>query len=161
MAKILLFDWGNTIMVDFGLPGPMYTWDRVAWVDGAEKALAALSSRYTCCLATNAGASTTPEVLMALKRVGAEKYFKHIFLAKEIGFKKPDKQFFRVIMDHFALPPASFVMIGDHYLNDCEGAKNAGLMTVFFNAKHLKGDFPLADAMINSLDELETIIEKL
>jgi len=161
MVKALLFDWGNTIMVDFGLPGPMYTWQRVAWVEGAEKALQRLSINYTCCLATNAGASTTPEVIMALKRVGADKYFKHIFLAKEIGFKKPDPQFFQVIIDHFNMQPSFFIMIGDNYRNDCEGAKNAGIKTVFFNAKHVKGSFPMADAVINSLDELESTIGML
>jgi len=161
MIKTILFDWGNTIMVDFGLPGPMYKWNQVAWVSGAEEALKSLSSRYICCLATNAGASTTPEVIMALNRVGAEKYFKQIFLAREIGFKKPDKRFFRAIIDRLGFPPSSLVMIGDHYQNDCEGAKHAGLKTVFFNAKKSEGDFPLADKVIRNLDELEKTIDLL
>ena len=148
-------------MVDYALPGPMYTWPRVAWVDGAEKALDALSRRYTCCLASNAGASVTPEVILALQRVGAEKYFRHIFLSKEIGFKKPDKLFFQAIMDHFALPASSFIMIGENYQNDCVGAKNAGMKTVFFNAEHATGNFPMADAVIGSMDELEPIIDQL
>jgi putative hydrolase of the HAD superfamily len=161
MIKVLLFDWGNTIMIDFGLPGPMYTWNRIAWVEGAEKALLMLSINYTCCLATNAGASTTPEVIMALRRVGAEKYFRHIFLAKEIGYKKPDNRFFETIINRLAISPASIVMIGDHYQNDCEGAKRAGIKTVFFNAKQVNGSFPMADAVINSLDELKNTIDLL
>jgi len=56
MGKIILFDWGNTVMVDFRIPGPMFTWDTVAWVCGAENALKRLTT-YTCCLATNAGES--------------------------------------------------------------------------------------------------------
>ena len=161
MIKTILFDWGNTIMVDFGLPGPMYQWNQVAWVSGAEEALKSLSRKYTCCLATNAGASTTPEVIMALNRVGADKYFKQIFLAKEIGFKKPDKRFFMAIIDHFGLIPSSLVMIGDNYKNDCEGAKHAGLNTVFFNSKNAAGNFPLADKVIRNLDELEKTIDQL
>jgi HAD superfamily hydrolase (TIGR01509 family) len=161
MIGAILFDWGNTVMVDFGFPGPMYTWNKVAWVSGAENALKTLSGKYLCCLATNAGASTTPEVLLALKRVGAEKYFKHIFLAKEIGFKKPDERFFRAIIDHLGLAPSSMVMIGDHYQKDCPGAKQAGLKTVFLNADHENGPFPMADAVIGNLDELVNTIDKL
>ena len=159
--NILLFDWGNTIMVDFALPGPMYTWEKVAWVPGAEKALQTVSKLYKCCLATNAGASTTPEVLLALKRVGADKYFSDIFLAKEIGYEKPDIRFFTTIIAHLEIPPSSIVMIGDHYKKDCAGAKVAGMKSIYFNAKNEEGDFPMADAVIQTFDDLIKIIEKL
>lgn len=161
MIKALLFDWGNTVMVDFGYPGPMYAWEQVAWVSGAEKALNSLYKKFICCLATNAGASTTPEVKMALKRVRAEKYFKHIFLAKEIGFKKPDIRFFMTIIDRLDLAPSSLVMIGDHYQNDCVGAKKAGIKTILFNADHASGSFPLADAIIGNLDDLVKTVGQL
>ena len=161
MAQTLLFDWGNTIMVDFVLPGPMYTWEKVAWVTGAENALKMISAKYRCCLATNAGASTTPEVLMALKRVGADKYFSEIFLAKEVGYEKPDKRFFIAIIEQLNLPPSSLVMIGDNYQKDCIGAKQAGLKTVFFNPAGAKGSFPMADAVIRSFDDLLMTIERL
>jgi FMN phosphatase YigB (HAD superfamily) len=161
MTKTLLFDWGNTIMVDFTLPGPMYTWEKVAWVHGAEKALQNISPHYKCFLATNAGASTTPEVLLALQRVGADKYFSGIFLAKEIGYEKPDKKFYETIISNLDLPPSSIVMIGDNYEKDCMGAKQAGLKTVFFNARHETGPFPLADAVFLNFDELDQIIEKI
>jgi FMN phosphatase YigB (HAD superfamily) len=161
MTKTLLFDWGNTIMVDFALPGPMYTWEKVAWVAGAEKALRTISSQYKCCLATNAGASTTPEVLLALKRVGADQYFSEIFLAKEIGYEKPDKRFFLTIADHLDVPPSSIIMIGDNYQKDCVGARQAGLKTIFFNAKAVTGSFSMADAVIRVFDDLDKIIEEL
>ena len=78
MVKILLFDWGNTIMVDFNLPGPMFTWERVAWVPGAEEALKALAG-YVLCIATNAGKSDSEAVKKGLARVGADRYFSFIF----------------------------------------------------------------------------------
>jgi putative hydrolase of the HAD superfamily len=161
MIKILLFDWGNTIMVDYAFPGPMYTWERVSWVPGAEKALQYLSSHYQCFLATNAGASITPEVLLALKRVGADKYFSGIFLAKEIGYEKPDLKFFTAIIERLGLPPSSIVMIGDNYQKDCIGGKNAGLRTALFNVDGKTGPFPMADAVFRSFDDLIMIIEKL
>jgi putative hydrolase of the HAD superfamily len=161
MITTVLFDWGNTIMVDYRLPGPMFTWERVDWVPGAEKALQVISSQYKCCLATNAGASTTPEVQLALNRVGAGSYFSEIFLAKEIGFEKPDVRFFAAIIERLGQPPSSVVMIGDNYKNDCEGAKLAGLKTLFFNIKGMTDPFPLADAAFRTFDELIPIIGRL
>jgi FMN phosphatase YigB (HAD superfamily) len=161
MTKTLLFDWGNTIMVDFALPGPMYKWEKVAWVPGAEKALQNISANYKCFLATNAGASTTPEVLLALQRVGADKYFSGIFLAKEIGYEKPDKRFFTTIIEHLDLPPSSIVMIGDNYEKDCMGARQAGLKTVFYNARQEAGPFPMADAVFLNFNDLVDIIERI
>ena len=37
--KTLIFDWGDTIMRDLGLPGPMKDWDRVEWIPGAKEML--------------------------------------------------------------------------------------------------------------------------
>ena len=161
MTKTLLFDWGNTIMVDFALPGPMCSWNKVALVDGAENALQILSEKYDCHLATNAGASTAKEVRLALRRADVDKFFSGIFLADEIGFCKPDTRFFHAIIDRLGLPPDSFVMIGDNYFNDCIGAKKAGMKTVFLNTNRVTGSFPMADAVIRSFDHLELIIEKL
>jgi FMN phosphatase YigB (HAD superfamily) len=154
MRKTLLFDWGNTIMVDFVLPGPMCSWDKVALVDGAENALQSLSGQYDCHLATNAGASTTKEVRLALSRVDADKFFSEIFLADEIGFAKPDIRFFNAIIDRLGHPPDSFVMIGDNYFNDCVGAKKAGMKTVLLNTNQVTGSFPMADAVIGNFEEL-------
>jgi putative hydrolase of the HAD superfamily len=161
MIKAILFDWGNTIMVDFVIPGPMCSWPKVAWVDGAENVLQMLSVKYKCFLATNAGASTSQDVLLALKRVDAEKYFSGIFLAKEIGFEKPDIRFFTTIIANIGLSPDSFVMIGDNYFKDCVGAKKAGMKTILFNAHKVAGSFPMADAVFQTFDDLVPIIEKL
>jgi FMN phosphatase YigB (HAD superfamily) len=155
MRKTLLFDWGNTIMVDFVFPGPMCSWDKVALVDGAENALQVLSEKYNCHLATNAGASTSKEVRLALSRVDADKFFSEIFLADEIGFAKPDIRFFNAIINRLGLPPDTFVMIGDNYFKDCVGAKMAGMKTVLLNSNHVTGSFPLADAVIENLKELK------
>ena len=161
MKKTLLFDWGNTLMVDYVMPGPMCSWDQVAVVEGAEEALEVLHQNYTCYVAANAGASTSEEVMMALDRVDVGKYFSGIFLAGEIGHKKPDIRFFTAIIDQLQLPAESFVMIGDNYFNDCVGAKKAGMKAVLFNTNMIKGPFPLADAVIWSLEDLPEIIEKL
>ena len=161
MTRKLLFDWGNTIMVDFELPGPMYSWDKVAWVAGAEDTIKLLFETHDLYLATNAGASDTSGVIKALKRIGADCYFKKIFLAKEVGYKKPDVRFFDFIIKELATNPSLLFMIGDHYEKDIIGAKNAGLKTIFFNPNQKKENFDKADAIIENMKELPLIIDEI
>jgi putative hydrolase of the HAD superfamily len=160
MEKILLFDWGNTIMVDFNLPGPMYTWDKVAWVPGAEDALKALAG-YNCCIATNAGKSDSEAVKKGLARVSADSYFSFIFCSQELGFEKPDSRFFRYIIEEFKTDPANCIMIGDNYEKDIAGAKTAGMRTILFNPSGKEGPFPYADSVIHGMNVLPATIKKL
>ena len=91
---LLIFDWGGTVMMDYREEGPMYQWDRVDYVPGIKNALVELSGEYKCCIATNADYSGRDALIMALKRVGAEKYFSNFFTSKDLGYEKPDKRFF-------------------------------------------------------------------
>jgi putative hydrolase of the HAD superfamily len=160
MSKILLFDWGNTIMVDFNLPGPMFTWEKVAWVPGAENALKALST-YTCCIATNAGESDSEAVKKGLARVGADSYFSFVFSSWDLGFEKPDPRFFRYVIEKLRTGPANCIMIGDNYEKDIVGAKTTGMKTILFNPSNGKGPFPQADSVIFGMDQLPATLEKL
>ena len=159
-AKFLLFDWGNTIMVDFGFPGPMFTWEKAAWVDGAEDALKKLAG-HTLCIATNAGSSDSEAVKKGLAMVGADKYFTFIFSSWDIGFVKPDPRFFGFVTDALKTHPSDCIMIGDNYKKDITGAKTAGMKTILFNPSNLEGPFPDADAVIVEMQNLPKIIEKL
>jgi putative hydrolase of the HAD superfamily len=147
-------------MVDFKLPGPMFTWERVAWVKGAEDALKALAG-YTCCIATNAGQSDSEAVKKGLARVGADTYFTFIFSSWDIGFEKPDPRFFRFIIEKLGTDAANCIMIGDNYEKDIIAAKTAGMKTIFLNHSDQREPFPHADSVIQEMDQLSVIIEKL
>lgn len=79
MIQVLVFDWGNTIMCDFDLKGPMWTWEKNEWISGAQEALEVLSKKYCCVVATSADQSNTDDMRKALARVDAEKYFRFFF----------------------------------------------------------------------------------
>ena len=160
MARVLLFDWGNTIMVDFNLPGPMYTWSSVAWVPGAEEALKELQD-YLCCIATNAGESDSEAVRKGLAMVGADPYFMYIFPSWDVGFKKPDPRFFRFIIHLLGTSPDNYIMIGDNYSKDIVGAKSVEMKTILLNTEGHDHPYPLADAVIRSMFELPDIVKKL
>jgi HAD superfamily hydrolase (TIGR01509 family) len=157
MVNLLIFDWGGTVMADSGEPGPMYLWKEVAWVPGAQEALEKLKG-YTCCIATNAGISDSQAVVKALKRVGADRYFRYVFTSRDLGFAKPDPRFFRAICEKAGSKPAKCIMTGNSYAKDICGAKEAGMKTVFYNPAPAGGLFPMADALISNMNQLPSII---
>jgi HAD superfamily hydrolase (TIGR01509 family) len=156
--QALIFDWGDTIMQDFGHPGPMSRWPEVAWIPGAEASLKKLSKHYPCVIATSADHSGTEEMIAALKRVGADRYFRHFFASNDLGYKKPDPRFFEAITNQLSLEPQACVMIGNHYEKDIVGAKKAGMQTVLFDPQKQQTQFPLADAIIHDMHNLKGII---
>ena len=159
--SLLIFDWGDTIMVDHDLPGPMSDWERVGWIPGAEEALKVLSREYRCVIATSAPHSGKNEMMAALERVGAHRYFEGFFSANDLGVRKPDPMFFTTIIQQMGALPADAVSIGNIYEKDIAGAKEAGLYTVFLNSTGEKGSFPRADRIINSMSQLVEAIGTL
>jgi FMN phosphatase YigB (HAD superfamily) len=162
MITALIFDWGNTVMRDYPeKPGPMAQWDHVEYIPFVEHCLKELSEKYTLCIASNAGFSDTSLMIASLKRVGAEKYFNYFFTSKDLGFEKPDKRFFLSITDKIKLDPSVCVMIGDSYVKDICGAESVGMKTVFFNEMKTAGDYPDADQVIYSMQELISAIDTI
>ncbi|MBI9038488.1 MAG: HAD family hydrolase [Bacteroidales bacterium] len=161
MIKALIFDWGNTIMCDFGFDGLMSEWEKVAWIEGAENSLKKLKPKYICCIASGAENSGTKDIIDALKRVGAEKYFHHFFCSKDLGHKKTSALFFQAVADNIGIKTSECVMIGDSYEKDIIGAKNTGMITVLLNSNKKPEKFNNADFIINSMDELFQIIETI
>jgi putative hydrolase of the HAD superfamily len=157
MIKTLIFDWGDTIMRDFDEPGPMSGWKQIAWIPGAEESLKVLSKKYTCIIATSASHSDVPEMKKALSRVGADQYFQLFYSRKELSFAKPDPRFFSAVLQRSGAKAETSVMIGNLYEKDIVGAKMAGLTTVFFNEKKLKGDFQDSDHIITHMNQLTNL----
>jgi putative hydrolase of the HAD superfamily len=156
--KALIFDWGDTIMRDFGLPGCMADWENVAWIPGIEEVLKEVSTIFPCIIATSAGHSGTPEMIAALKRVGADKYFDHFFSSKDLGYDKPDPWFFIETANRSGFAPGDCVMIGNIYEKDITGAKKAGMQTAFFNEKNLPGQYTDADIIFTRFDQLKAFL---
>jgi putative hydrolase of the HAD superfamily len=145
-------------MRDFGMPGPMADWNEVAYIPGAEMALRKLTKKFTCVIATSANHSGTEEMIAALKRVGANKYFHHFFSLKELGYQKPNPKFFSAITDKLGLDASMCVMIGNLYEKDIIGAKKVGMQTILFDEDRQKIDFPDADVVIHDMSDLIKII---
>lgn len=158
--KVLLFDWGDTVMKDFqGFSGPMAEWPQVETVPGIEETLQALHEEYIICLATNAGASDALLVREALARVHIDHYFTEIFTSKVLGYQKPQVEFFESILHKLNLSARECVMIGNDYMKDIVAAKEVGLQTIYLSENI--GEYEFANAVIYSMDELEKAIARL
>jgi len=156
----IIFDWGDTIMRDFKLPGPMKNWDYVEPIPGARELLERVSLRFTCCIATSADHSNTNDMKEALKRVAIDHYFHYYFSSNDLGVMKPDPEFFKAILKKMNIRSQNCIAVGNLYQKDVVPAKAAGLTTVFFNEMNESGDFPGADYVINQLGELAGILDK-
>jgi membrane-associated phospholipid phosphatase/phosphoglycolate phosphatase-like HAD superfamily hydrolase len=138
-VEVVLVDWGGTLMTDDGSrQGPMAAWPEVSAVAGAYEALEKLQQRYRVIVATNADDSGGPAVLAALSRVGLDGLVDDVLSSRDLGTRKPDPFFFRSALlragrGGVPLPPEHAVMVGDSWVNDVDGARRAGLRTIWFN----------------------------
>jgi len=157
--RAIVFDWGDTLMKDFPeYSGPMVFWPRVEIMPGVYELLDLIHKRFTCCVASNAGDSDAELMGLALERVNIREYFNYLFTSKELGYKKPEIEFFLEICRRLGIIPNECLMIGNDYLKDIVPAKEGELNTVLVAVKAKRTDFPKADFLIDSLEELKSIL---
>lgn len=165
MIKVLLFDWGDTIMRDdLSMPGPMAFWKEVSWIPGLRDELhQKLAHKYICVVASNSGESDTPLMIKALQRIHADEYFHSFYTSYDIGYEKPHPGFFQYIVNALKIQPQECIMIGNNYAKDIEGAKSIGLFTIWFNENNIdkRIDWKDADKVIFSMNELSAAIEEI
>lgn len=131
---VYLFDWGDTLMVDFPeQSGKMCDWEYVQAVDGALQMLEALSRKHHIYVATNAADSTENEIKRAFERVGLSQCISGYFCKANLGIGKGTPDFFYRILDILKLDPNSVIMLGDSYDKDIKPAIKAGIQGIWFN----------------------------
>lgn len=135
-AAIILFDWGDTVMVDDPVSTtPMVEWETVCAVQGIVEALERLhASGRACILATSAAISDEAQIRGALARVGVDGFFTKIYCFKNTGLPKGVDFYHRILAD-LGLPAEAAVMVGDTFEKDVTAANAAGLFAVWFNPR--------------------------
>jgi len=100
-------------------------------VDGATEIVKYLSTKYDLYCASNAPAGQQEH---RMELAGLKKYFKNIFVSGNIGFYKPNKDFFDYCFSTFDnLKKDEVLMCGDDIHADMKGAISYGLPTCFYN----------------------------
>lgn len=66
-----------------------------------------------------------------IDQLGIRAEFDFIIVSEEAGYKKPDRRIFEAALAGMQLQPEQCIYVGDHPVNDIEGAFNAGLDTIW------------------------------
>ena len=154
MAKIYLFDWGDTLMVDFPqYQGPMCDWPEVSVVPGALETLSYLSDKAEIYIATNAEESSVEDIKRAFTRVGLAPFIKGYFCRVNMGIAKGTPVYFEKIALALNAEPQSITMVGDTLDKDILPAIDAGLNAVWYRPEAVSSDNEKY-RVISTLEEL-------
>lgn len=68
-----------------------------------------------------------------MKDSGIDKVVKKVFISEEVGFQKPEKEFFDKVFEEIGLCDKSkAIILGDSLTSDMQGGKNAGIATCLY-----------------------------
>ena len=131
--NVYLFDWGDTLMVDFPQNiGKMCEWETVEAIEGARETLAVLSQTANIYIATGAADSTEQEIKSAFERVELSQYISGYFCKENIGVDKGTAAFLNAIISTLAVPVSDITMVGDSFVKDIEPAISVGITPIWF-----------------------------
>lgn len=125
-------------------------------VDGARDLLEYLRSKYKVYVASNA---SMHQQTNRMKKAELDGYINGYFVSEEIGFPKPQKEFFDACFK--ALPdvkPQDVVMIGDSLSADIKGACEYGLKTIWYNHRNEPTSDVKCDYIVSRLSEVKNIL---
>lgn len=104
-------------------------------IDGARELLDELKETHDLYIITN-GVAETQYSRFSLS--GLDKLVKKSFISEEIGFPKPQKEFFDYVFAHIPdFQKEETLIVGDSLTADIQGGINAGVDTCWYNPAHL------------------------
>ena len=128
-------------------------------VDGAIELLNYLKNKgYIICAASNGPLNQQHNRLEVGKM---RQYFDYLFISEDIGYSKPNKEFFDVCFSRMdnVYTSDQCVMIGDSLSSDIQGANNYGIKSIFFNKHKIHKPLTIEpDFEVLSLKEIEQIL---
>ena len=130
------------------------------FLPGAREAVQTLAQQYRLFLVTN---SSTQVQYGRLKSANITHYLEKIFVSQEIGFNKPDVEFFdRCFARIPGFDKTKAIIVGDSLFSDILGGINAGIRTCWVNPNHrpVREDI-IPDYQIENLPQLLPILETL
>ena len=102
--------------------------------DGVAELLDILSKTHVMCIASN-GVGVTQHT--RLKNNDLNKYFEHVFISEEVGYQKPDVEFFNFIFQKLGdIDKKEVIIVGDNLMSDILGGINSGIDTCWINPKN-------------------------
>lgn len=125
-------------------------------IPGALEICRKLSETFTLCLVTNGVSKTQRGRLRGAKLM---EYVSGVFISEEIGFHKPQKEFFDYVLKQMEAKADNALVIGDSVSSDILGGIQAGIDTCLYDPK--KKGYPSDIIPTYSINRLEELLEIL
>lgn len=105
--------------------------ENIVPLENAVEVVKYLSNKYKLFIATNGPAIA---VKSKLRRANVFDFFSGVFVAEELGYLKPAKEFFEIVMQQTGYTDVKKIaIIGDSLTSDIEGGNNVNIDTYWFN----------------------------
>ncbi len=128
--------------------------DHIEFVDNAKELLLSQKGKYVLAAVTN-GTKIAQE--KKLKASGLDQIFDAIFISENVGFEKPNKEFFEQVFASLGITDKSeAIIIGDSLTSDILGGVFAGIDTCWFNPSHKPNSLSLP--VTYEIDDLGKLI---
>jgi 2-haloacid dehalogenase len=115
-----------------------------------------LTSKYDVYVITN-GVKRVQTKRLSL--VNITKYFKKIYISEEVGYQKPNIEYFEYVLNDLKITnKEDLLIIGDSLSSDIKGGINSGIDTMWYNPKYLTTDVKYT-YQIHNYDEFFEIIK--
>lgn len=135
--------------------------DDVELPDGVQALLDELGRRYRLALLSNYPCSRS--ILAGLEKIGLTRFFESTTVSGDVGYVKPHRRPYEVMLAELALAPGSCVYVGDNWLADVQGSKRMGMFSIhttqyrpYETIEPVEGDFS-PDLQIDHFRELESV----
>jgi len=137
----------NRVYIDYASSqAPMY--------HGTVQVLEKLQRVCILSMVTNGFTQTQKRKMAA---AGIEDFFENIFIAEEVGSKKPEREYFDYVHKAIDRPEISeMLIVGDSLMADIKGGSNYNIDTCWFNPEHLANNTDVRPTMV--IDRLEDIL---
>ena len=105
------------------------------------------------------GLATNGSTLVQRRRLAGSPilpYLDGVFISQEVGADKPQPAYFQRVLAVLRADPATTIMVGDDLTSDIQGAKQAGLDSIWYAPKG--GESPLPTYQVGRLEEIPGLI---
>lgn len=144
----------TSIAESFNLDYQVTLGDHIEFIDNAKEMLLSQKGKYVLAAVTN-GTKIAQEKKLRLS--GLDKIFDHIFISEDIGYEKPNKEFFDHVFASLGITDKrEALIIGDSLTGDILGGVNAGIDTCWFNPSHKPNSLSLP--VTYEIDDLSKLI---
>ncbi len=143
--------------------GAMYAITQTNWLpetDAVPTLKSLKKDGYHIGLISNAADDDNTQAL--IDKAKLRPYLEFIVSSAAFGKRKPDPSIFQLALDHFHVPPAEAVMVGDNFEADIIGAHRAGMQGIWITRRAVdpapEGPEADVEAVVETLAEIPALL---